>query len=142
MIENLETLIKVSKNKLDQKRKDLSQLLDKKDGINKEIQIIDEQFQQEYEFLNKKGFDEVIFNSSMHIYRQGIEFKKEKLNKRISELEPKIKKLSDEITEIFSEMKKYEQVKNIKITEMEKEIRKKQQIEIDEIAMTLYNREN
>ena len=59
----------------------------------------------------------------------------------IEKLNPQIQKATDELYEVFTENKKYEVLRDRKIEEFNYEFNKKQQLELDEIAIAKFARQ-
>jgi flagellar biosynthesis chaperone FliJ len=132
MLKALTTLIKINKALLDEKRKQLGLLLDKKQKFIEEIKRIEEEIKSEGEKLPETKEE---FRPSYINFVFGCRIKEEMIFNELDKLNPLINKITDEISEVFSEMKKYEILKEAKQDEILKEIARKNQIEIDEIAI-------
>jgi flagellar export protein FliJ len=68
-------------------------------------------------------------------YIHGVRIKEGILLDEIDKLNPQINRITDEVAEIFSEMKKFEIVKENRELEAEAELQRKSQLEIDEMAI-------
>ncbi len=132
MLKSLSTLIKVNKAQLDEKRKELAAFLDKKQKCVDEIKAMEDSIKFEAENLIKLHED---FRPMFLTYLEATRVREGQLLDEIDKLNPHINRISDEIREIFSEMKKFEIVKENRENEIEAEMMRKTQMEIDEIAM-------
>jgi hypothetical protein len=122
MSKTLQTLIKISKAQLDDKRKQLALLLDRKEGFIENIRNLEHEIEEEGKNLHKVGEE---FRPSYINFIYGCRMKENML-----------------LEEIFSEMKKFEIVKESRERTQEEELQRKLQLEIDEIAITSYLRKS
>jgi hypothetical protein len=132
MLKPLATLIKINKAQIDEKRKALALLLDSKQQRLREIKKMEDSILFEAENLKNIQED---FRPQFLFYIEAIRLKEAIILEEIDNINPQIEKTSEEIAEIFSEMKKYEIVKDQRENELEIELQRKTQLEIDEIAM-------
>jgi len=139
MLKSLTTLIKINKAQLDEKRRQLAVLLDKKQQHIDEIKRLEDSIKYESDNLARTAAD---FRPMFLNFVMGVRKKEEVILAEIDKLNPQINKMTDEISIIFSEMKKYEIVKENRETELELELQRKTQIEIDEMAISNFVRRN
>lgn len=137
MLKPLATLIKINKAQIDEKRKVLAQLLDSKQQRLIEIKKMEDSILFEAE--NLKNIQEDFRPQFLH-YIDAIRLKEAIILEEIDNINPQIEKTSEEIAEIFSEMKKFEIVKENRETELDLEMQRKIQLEIDEIAIMNFTR--
>ncbi len=137
MLKPLATLIKINKSQLDEKRKELVIYLDKKQKCVDQIKQMEESIKFEAENLMKLHED---FRPMFLMYLEATRLKEGLILKEIDKINPMIEKISDEIRDIFSEMKKFEIVKENREAEIEADIARKAQLEIDEIAIMNFTR--
>jgi hypothetical protein len=139
MLKSLATLVKVYKAQLDERRKQLNILLDNKKRKIDEIKWLEESIRIEEENLHKLDED---FRPMFLHYISGVRIKEGILLSEIDILNPQINKITDEIAVIFSEMKKYEIVKQNRESEIALELQRKAQMEIDEMAIMNFVRKS
>ena len=137
MLKPLSTLIKINKAQIDEKRKALALLLDSKQQRLREIKKMEDSIL--FEADNLKNIQED-FRPQFLYYIEAIRLKEAIILEEIDNINPQIEKTSEEIAEIFSEMKKFEIVKDNREAELELELQRKIQLEIDEIAMMNFMR--
>lgn len=137
MLKPLATLIKINKAQIDEKRKALALLLDSKQQRLREIKKMEDSIL--FEADNLKNIQED-FRPQFLYYIEAIRLKEAIILEEIDNINPQIEKTSEEIAEIFSEMKKFEIVKDNREAELEAELIRKTQIDIDEIAMMNFMR--
>jgi flagellar biosynthesis chaperone FliJ len=137
MLKPLATLIKINKAQIDEKRKALAVLLDSKQQRLREIKKMEDSIL--FEADNLKNIQED-FRPQFLYYIEAIRLKEAIILEEIDNINPQIEKTSEEIAEIFSEMKKFEIVKDNREAELEAELIRKTQIDIDEIAMMNFMR--
>ncbi len=131
-MKSLSTLIKISKSQIDEKRKALALLLDRKQGFIDKIRALEDSIKYEAENLEKTLPE---FRPTYISYVFGCRTKEAVLLEEIDKLNPHINKLNDEIAQLFSEMKKYEIVKENREREIAYELNRKRQLEVDEMAI-------
>lgn len=139
MLKPLATLIKINRAQLDEKRKELAVLLNTKQAYIDEIVRMEAEIKSEGENLMKLEED---FRPMFLSFIEATRRKEGILLDEIDKLNPGIEKKSDEIAEIYSETKKFEIVKENRELEIELELQRKTQLEIDEIAMMNFVRKS
>ena len=139
MLKPLATLIKIHKAQIDEKRKQLAYLLDQKMSRVEEIKKLEQSIKTEGANLHALHED---FRPMFLQYITWVRLKEGILLDEIDKLNPQINKITDEVAVIFSEMKKYEIVKENREQEIELELQRKNQIEIDEMAMMNFVRKS
>ncbi len=137
MLKSLSTLIKIHKAQLDDKRKQLAILLDNKQQKIDEIKWLEESIMIEGNNLHQLNEE---FRPTFLGYLTGVRMKEGILLDEIEKLNPRINEVTDEISEIFSEMKKYEIVKDNREEQIESELARREQMEIDEMAIMTFVR--
>ncbi len=132
------TLIKISKNELDEKRKELNIFLEKKDSLIAEKEHLSKELKKEEKLL--ENHNEV--NFSFASYSANIRYQQENIDNFVNVLNTQIDELSKQISEKFSELKKYELMLDKKIADEIKEVKRKETLELDEISSNLHRRKN
>lgn len=139
MLKPLATLIKINKAELDERRKNLVILLDSKQQRIDEIKRLEDSIKSEGEKLSELQEE---FHPLFLMYIEGVRLKESILLHEINTLNPQINKATEEIAQIYSEMKKYEIIKETRENEIATELRRKDQLEIDEMAIMNFVRKN
>lgn len=121
---------------LDEKRRELVVLQENREKAIKSVQELDISFIAEKQFVSKAPEKAFTFTSYIKLFKE----KRAKIVKQVKELEAEIDALSDQITEAFGEMKKYEILRDKKIAAEEAEMRHKTQVNLDEMAGVSYQR--
>jgi flagellar FliJ protein len=135
----LKTLIKISKGELDAKRQELAAFLNKKERKILDIKKLNDDLEAERDNLPQNPEAVRVFD----IFILSTRNKQARIIQDIEQLlDPEIGRLTDEIAEKFSEMKKYEIMLERRLEEARKELNKKTQSELDEIALTQFNLKN
>ncbi len=134
------TLIKLSKQQLDEKRRELTNLLDKKEEYLLKIKNLENELREEFKRISNNSNLDIEIKSQFMNYANGVLNKQNDLMNLAEKLNPEINKLNDEIFIIFGEMKKIEIFRDIKIEEEEKLFQKKNQLELDEVAINNFIR--
>lgn len=136
MTKTLKTLIKLHKHYLDTKRRELTILEESRDQIVNSVRRMDIEFIAEQEFTAKEPQKYYTYEK----YAANVRLKKHQAAQRIKALDKEITILSDQISEAFGELKKFDILKNIKEEEAQKELQRKFQIDLDEIGGIAYQR--
>lgn len=131
MLNNIRTLIKIANTELDEKRKELSSLLGRRDELFRQVEAIDSQVQSEIENADKNKDSKSFLQNYIYISRE----RQKELRSQAENMLPEINKLTDQVREKFTEMKKFETVLENKLEEIEYERLKKDQQELDEISI-------
>lgn len=135
-MKSLRTLIKLTKQELDNKRRDLNVYLDKKESLEREKQQLLDALEAERMAAAESEDAQYMFtNFLIHTRVQ-----EENLNNAITALEPFIRQLQDAIAELFAEMKKYDILLEKKKQEQADEISRKETIFLSEIALNQHRR--
>ncbi|HCR86281.1 MAG TPA: hypothetical protein DIV86_06345 [Alphaproteobacteria bacterium] len=138
MLKPLKTLIKITKYSLDEKRKILNALLESKEQMIKKIKQLEDEINEEQKKNEIMPLDlRMIFPYFVIMMRN----RQQVILSEIEKLNPQIQKATDELYEVFTENKKYEVLRDRKIEEFNYEFNKKQQLELDEIAIAKFARQ-
>ena len=130
MTKALRTLIKLHKQFLDEKRRELVVLEEGRQQIVKFIKSLEVEFEMEKQFTAKAPERSYTFAE----YANKVRGKKTEANTKINLFDKEIKKLTDQIHDAYGELKKFEIMKGIKEKKIAAEEGKKRQNELDEIA--------
>lgn len=130
------TLIKISKDFLDQRKRELSVFLTKRDELLENKRKLKEQLESEREFA-EKNFEALHAFTNFSI---NVGVKQENLDKFVAKMDEEVEKISEQIAEAFAELKKYEIMLDRKEMEMLAEMVKKESAELDEIGLVLHRR--
>ncbi len=136
------TLIKISKSQLDEKRKLLAQLLDRKDGFMNQIKQLNEELRSEFTRVNSEENTDVMMRTQFLLYASGVVMKQFEYSSQAERLNPEINRLTDEIFIHFADMKKFEIFRDRKIEEEDELLLKKTQSELDEASINSFIRKN
>lgn len=137
MLKPLKTLIKITKYQLDEKRKILNSLLERKAQMIRTIKDLEDEIKAEEKKNETMPLELRMIFPYFVIMMRG---RQEIILGEIERLNPQIEKATDELYEVFTENKKYEVLKDKKIEEMNFELTKKNQLELDEIALMKFIR--
>jgi flagellar biosynthesis chaperone FliJ len=124
------------KHLLDEKRRDLVIFEEKREALVEYIRNLEMEFKKEQQFI--AGVPERAY--TFEKYAQQVKVKKADAAKQIGALDKEIEFLSEQISEAFGEIKKYEIIKEKKEEAAEKDILHKAQIDLDEMAGMAYTR--
>ena len=129
MTSALKTLTRIQKFQIDEQRKILSELLEKQDILQAQLEQLNRDFEQEKEFArNNAGVGD--FGAYVKRYMQ----QRENLEMQIAVLEKKIEHERDVMADMFKEQKTYEIVDDRRTKRAAKEEEQKMQKVLDEIG--------
>ena len=125
----LKTLTRIQKFQIDEQRKILSELQEKQDILQAQLEQLNRDFEQEKEFArNNAGVGD--FGAYVKRYMQ----RRENLEMQIAVLEKKIEHERDVMADMFKEQKTYEIVDDQRTKRAAKEEEQKMQKVLDEIG--------
>ena len=125
----LKTLTRIQKFQIDEQRKILSELQEKQDILQAQLEQLNRDFEQEKEFArNNAGVGD--FGAYVKRYMQ----QRENLEMQIAVLEKKIEHERDVMADMFKEQKTYEIVDDQRTKRAAKEEEQKMQKVLDEIG--------
>ncbi len=125
----LKTLTRIQKFQIDEQRKILSELQEKQDILQVQLEQLNRDFEQEKEFArNNAGVGD--FGAYVKRYMQ----QRENLEMQIAVLEKKIEHERDVMADMFKEQKTYEIVDDQRTKRAAKEEEQKMQKVLDEIG--------
>lgn len=132
----LKTLIKISQSRLDERRRALVAVLEQKERILSKANITQAEMQEEQKkFANNQDIELKILLKN---YLLNAKKKQEELIQQANKLNPQINRINEEVRNLFSEVKKYEIIKEQQLTKQRQLLSKKEQLEQDEIAIQKY----
>lgn len=132
----LESLIKLHKHELDEKRQALAKLYDIQDGLLKEKQNIEHKFEEEKKAVGQNQDMAFIFSD----YCEAVKNKLEVNAAKQQDIRVQIEIAKDSMMETFSELKKYEKTHEMR-EKRKKDARDKKEVkELDEIAIEGFRR--
>ncbi len=135
-MKGLATLIKLSKRKLDELRRKLGNLEGQKTQLEEAIRKLSEELAREMELAGKQPEMSGFFGG----FAKRIQQRQEAMHQEIKKIEIEITKTRDEISEAFSEQKKYEIAADNAKKRAAEEQNRKDTIALDEIAEQQHRR--
>lgn len=130
-MKTLKTLIKISKRNLDEKRRMMVLEETRKEQLILALSLLEKEIEEE----KKKAGEDIEASYTYQNYINQAIFRKATLINAIKQKEAEIQIISDEIIEIFGEVKRYEIIQDIKNKEREKIEAKREQDFLDEISI-------
>ncbi len=135
-MKGLATLIKLSKRKLDELRRKLGNLEGQKAQLEEAIRKLSQELAREMELAGKQPEMSGFFGG----FAKRIQQRQEAMHQEIKKIEIEITKTRDEISEAFSEQKKYEIAADNAKKRAGEEQNRKDTIALDEIAEQQHRR--
>lgn len=133
-MKSIKTLIKISKQKLDEKRRELFELETQKEQMLEYSKLMAEELVVEREFAAREPWASITFDS----YKKKIFEKQTNIAMVIKDLERQAVIITDEIRELFGEVKKYEIILEQKILAEENERKSREDKVLDEVGLVGY----
>jgi len=132
----LESLIKLHKHELDEKRQVLAKLYDVQDILKKEQKKIEDEFAREKDSIKDGGDTSFIFAD----YSEAVKIRLEVNAKKQRDIEENIEEAKDSMMETFSELKKYEKTQELREKKKQDKLNKKESQELDNIGIERFRR--
>lgn len=132
----LTTLIRMHKNQLDELRTELTSLENQKAQLYALIETLIKQLEDELQLAETMPEMAHFFGE----FSSRIKKRQEDIRDEIYNLDRQMDALSEEISEAFSEMKKFEITHDLQVQEEEKALVRQEQIELDDIAVDQFLR--
>lgn len=142
MVKSYNTLIKISKLQLDEKRKQLAQLLDRKEGYLNQIKVMNEELRAEFSNVHSSKELDIVMRNQFLLFASSVVMRQIEYSGQADKLNPEINRLSDEIFVHFGDMKKFEIFRDRKLLEQDDLLNKKIQAELDEVGINNFIRKN
>ena len=121
-MKSIETLIKINKQALDEKRQELVELEGQKDQLIEWQKKMDKELHKETEFAVKNPEVSMTFEQ----YRDMIQGRQSNLKSVLNDINGQIENVAEQITQLFGEVKKYEIVEQQKLAKILKEQKQKE----------------
>lgn len=137
-MKGLESLIRVHKWKLDEKRRELGDFEKLRGGFLNQLNDLKMDLHREQEIATQHADVSFSFVS----YARAMREQQDNLVASIEELDGKIEVLTDEVAVCFQELKKYEIAVDIRGTRQKYERQRTEQIELDDIAIDMHRRKS
>lgn len=133
-MKSIELLIKLHKRELDELQKTVAKHESEKEQLIDYYNKMEDDLAQEYEV----AVEDVTMGAAFANYRNFIRDRQKTITKAVRDLEKKIEILKLQITEKFSELKKYEILEARKLQELLHNEKAKETRQLDEMAVSSY----
>ncbi len=135
MVKDLHTLIRLNEWTVDERRRELADVLNSlaslEDGLERlRLEVIKEQ-----EFVKNSPEEAGFFYGS---YANGVIHRRHDLNVGITRMEQEVSVARERVNEAFRELKKYEVAQETRDLDQAQEEARKEQIELDELGLQAY----
>lgn len=139
MGKSLETLIRLSKYRVDEKRRILGALYSELADLEQKLADLEQQVLEEQK-LAKTSPDAAMFSYGLfHKRAMGI---REEIQGQIAAKEQEVELAREEVNEAFRELKVYEEAEKNRLAKELAEAKRKENIEMDEIGQNLHRRKS
>ena len=133
---DLESLIRLNKHELDEKRRVLGELYSVLTLLERERRDLQHAFEMEKEAVAASGDIHFTFAG----YAEKVKLHNLDIDKRQAALEKQIEQAKDSLMETFSELKKYEMTQAARARAEEQALKTKESKELDEIGLESFRR--
>lgn len=133
-----DTLIRLSEQQLDEKRRRLAALEDQLDGARAQRQAIEDELEREQGLATEDSSALFAYGP----YAAEVIRRRERADALIAAVEREAEAARDEVRTAFAELKRYQITHDKKLAELAKSRAAKEQIELDEIAQQLDRRKD
>jgi flagellar FliJ protein len=137
-MQGLNTMIRLSKFQLDEKKRKLAELRDLMEQVQASLKSLAEEEQREQETATASG--QLHFIRAYTDYRVAAEERKENLLQSIAEIEAEIEGLTNDIAEAFQELKRYELTQEERESKSRKTAQHREQSALDEFGLQAFRR--
>ena len=137
-MQKIETMIKVHKWNLDEKRQQLHDLKKLLEQFEQQEQKLNEEFEKEKEALKKQGDVKADFVN----YKKLIESRKKTLHDSMDSVEEQIKVAEKEMLDAFQKLKKFELIRDNAQQKSRKKRELKFQKQLDEVGINQYTQKD
>lgn len=137
MAKSLKNLIRVHKYHVDEKRRILGALFDELNALEQRRNDLDYQVEEEKRIAREAPMETMFSYGSFH--KKAMQMREE-MTQQIDLKMHEVEEAQDAVNEAFRELKVYEQAEKNRIEREKAEQTRKENIEMDEIAMTLHRR--
>jgi len=139
MAKTLANLIRLHKYTVDEKRRALGVLYNELADLEQKLKDLQNQLVEEQRISNENPEQTMFAYGRFHQRAMLIH---EEIHAAIAAKEQEVEAAREEVNEAFRELKVYEQAEKNRIKKEEEERTRKENIEMDEIAMNLYRRDH
>ncbi len=143
-MKTLSTLISLSQEKIDEKRKKIAALDSEKTSYEMSLAKLKEEIEREQQFVdslrssNSSALNLQILSSYENYYAQNLR-SQSNTSEQIKRLDGRLETLREELREVFLEMKKYEILQESQKLEQLQSEQKSEEKEIEEINASSFN---
>ena len=127
----LDSLIRLQRWRLDEKRRQMGQLLARREALEQELQAVEDAFQAELALM-RDGDPRLGF--TFQHYLGGYEEKRDQYKAAIEQADEAVARMRDAMAEEFKARKTYEQVRDNRADREARERARKDQVFIDDVA--------
>ncbi|MZR30189.1 hypothetical protein [Sneathiella litorea] len=137
-MKGLDSLIRVHKWKLDEKRRELADFENLRAGFVKQLRSLEEEQQREQDVAGNNP--EVGFSFANYV--AAAKQQRENIQASIAEVDDKLTELNEEVRVLYQELKKYQVALNAREVREKYERNRIEQMGLDELAIELHRRKS
>jgi flagellar protein FliJ len=140
-MQGLNTMIRLSKFQLDEKKRKLSELRDLMQQVQHSLEMIEAEHRQEQDSVARADDAQQLDMARAYAdYRAAASERKANLLRSIAEIEEEIQRISDDISEAFQELKRYEITQETRALSTRKTAARREQAALDEFGLQAFRR--
>ena len=135
-MKGLPSLVRLHRWQLEEERKILARLLAARHELESQIKTVRSDVARE----RKNATENLEWSFAFPPYADAAQFRVEQINKKIDELDGSIGEAEERVSAAFKELKKYETALENQLERERREVERKEQIVLDEIALNAHRR--
>lgn len=135
MAQDFTTLIRLNEWTVDERRRELGDVLASLAELESGLQRLREELTKEQDVVQASPEEAGFFYGN---YAQAVIERRHRLNAGISRMEEEVTQARDKLNEAYRELKKFEVVQDLRDTREAQELVRKEQIDLDEIGLQTY----
>lgn len=135
MAQDFTTLIRLNEWTVDERRRELGDVLASLAELESGLQRLREELTKEQGVVQASPEEAGFFYGN---YAQAVIERRHRLNAGISRMEEEVTQARDKLNEAYRELKKFEVVQDLRDTREAQELVRKEQIDLDEIGLQTY----
>lgn len=135
MAQDLNTLIRLNEWTVDERRRELGDVLASLAELESGLQRLREELAREQGVVQASPEEAGFFYGN---YAQAVIERRHRLNAGISRMEEEVAQARDKLNEAYRELKKFEIAQDLRDTHETQELARKEQIDLDELGLQAY----
>ncbi|MDO8288600.1 MAG: flagellar export protein FliJ [Parvibaculum sp.] len=136
MMRNRESLIRLHRFHVDEKRRKLAEL----ELMVQEFRARERELEAQVEAEQKKAGISDVAHFAYPMYAKSVIRRRQNILTSIADIEAQLDGAKEELSDAFRELKKYEVIENNRKSKIRKEVMRVEQAQLDEVALGIHRR--